>query len=265
MMPLSLSRRGPVTAYDYRCDVALLAKPFPEQHRAMSLSYVCSGSFGYRARGKSYELVPGSLLIGRDGEEFTCTHDHSHGDVCLSFHLTPEIAEEIGDGRLWSAGALPPLENLMVYGELARAAFERRTDIALDEAALLLAAYAARAVSAATPTSVPARDRRRAVQAAEWIAERCAQEVDLLSAARSVGLTPFYFLRIFKDVLGVTPHQYLIRSRLQLAAHLLATSQATVTDVAFECGFTDLANFTRAFSRAAGRPPLAFRNFCKAS
>ena len=264
-MPASLLKRGLVTAYDYRCDAALGSKPFPEQHRSMSVSYVCSGSFGYRARGKSYELVPGSLLIGYDAEEFTCTHDHSHGDVCLSFHVTSEIAEEIADGRFWRIGVLPPLAELMVYGELTRATAEGRTDLALDEAALLLAARAARAISSAAPTDVTARDRKRAVQAAEWIAERCAQEVDLSSAARSVGLSPFYFLRIFKDVLGVTPHQYLGRSRLRRAAHLLATSQASVTDVALECGFADLANFTRAFTRAAGRPPRAFRNFCKAS
>lgn len=264
-MPVSLLKRGPVTAYDYRCDAALGSKPSPEQHRSMSVSYVCSGSFGYRAHGKSYELVPGSLLIGHNGEEFTCTHDHSHGDVCLSFHVTPEIAEEIADGRFWRTGALPPLADLMVYGELTRATAEGRTDLDLDEAALLLAERAARAVSSAAPTNVFARDRKRAVQAAEWIAERSAQDVDLASAARSTGLSPFYFLRIFKAVLGVTPHQYLVRSRLRRAAHLLAVSQASVTDVALECGFADLTNFTRAFSRAAGRPPLAFRNFCKAS
>lgn len=265
-MSVALLERGPITAYDYRCDAPLGAKPFAEEHRSMSISYVRSGSFGYRARGKSYELVAGSVLIGHAGEEFTCTHDYAHGDVCLSFHLAPELAEEIAGRKFWCAGALAPTADLVVYGELARAAAERRTRVALDEAALLLAQRAAGAVSGSkAQPRASARERKRAVQAAEWIDTHCTEEIDLAAGARNAGLSPFYFLRTFTAVLGVTPHQYLVQSRLRRAAHLLATSQAAVTDVALECGFGDLANFTRTFGRAAGRSPATFRNFCKAA
>lgn len=264
-MSVSVLSSGPVTTYDYRCEAALGSKPFPEEHRAMSVSYVCSGSFGYQARGKSHELVAGSVLIGYEGDEFVCTHDHVRGDVCLSFHLSPDIAEEIAGRDFWRTGALPPLSDLSVYGELARAAAQGRTAIGLDEAALLLAQRAAGAVSRTkTQSRLSAQDRKRAVKAAEWMDAHSAQEIDLTIAARSAALSPFYFLRTFTRVLGVTPHQYVVRSRLRRAAHLLATSQAAVTDVALECGFGDLSNFTRAFGRAAGRSPARFRNFCKA-
>lgn len=265
-MSVSLLQRGPITAYDYRCDAKLGSKPFPEEHGSMSISYVRSGSFGYCARGKSYELVPGSVLIGFRGEEFTCTHDYAHGDVCVSFHLAPEVAQEIAGTGFWRMGALPPLAELVAYGELAGAAAQNLSDVGLDEAALFLAQRAVKAVSgenAAPP--VCARDRKRAVQAAEWIAAHCSDAIDLSSAAASVALSPFHFLRSFTRVLGVTPHQYVVRSRLRRAARLLATAQASVTDIALECGFGDLSNFTRAFSRAAGRSPAAFRKFCKAA
>jgi AraC family transcriptional regulator len=67
-------------------------------------------------------------------------------------------------------------------------------------------------------------------------------------------------LRLFSQVLGVTPHQYLVRSRLRHAARLLADDrERPVTEVALDVGFADLSNFVRTFHRAAGVSPGAFR------
>jgi methylphosphotriester-DNA--protein-cysteine methyltransferase len=59
------------------------------------------------------------------------------------------------------------------------------------------------------------RDRRRAVEAALWIEENAGEELSLEAAAKEAGLSPFHFLRVFDKVLGVTPHQYLVRTRLR--------------------------------------------------
>ena len=105
----------------------------------------------------------------------------------------------------------------MVLGELAQAAAERRSDSALDEVGLLLAARFVEIVSAtAAPQVRPqrvdrARDRRRAVEAALWLDAHAHEPIDLETAARQAGLSPFHFLRLFARVLGVTPHQYLVR------------------------------------------------------
>ena len=81
-----------------------------------------------------------------------------------------------------------------------------------------------------------------------------------LSLVRCPGrLSPFHFLRTFANVLGVTPHQYLVRSRLRHAARLLADEDRSVTDVAYDVGFGDLSNFIRTFHRAAGVSPSGFR------
>jgi AraC family transcriptional regulator len=77
--------------------------------------------------------------------------------------------------------------------------------------------------------------------------------------ARETGLSPFHFLRVFNRVFGVTPHQYLVRSRLRHAARLLIEDTRAITDVAFDVGFNDLSNFVRTFHRAAGISPARFR------
>ena len=189
--------------------------PFAELHEVYSLAYVRKGSFGYRVRGQTFELVAGSILVGRPGDEYVCTHDHHVcGDECLSFQLAPATLEAIGAAaETWRVGALPPLPELMVLGELAQAAANGDSDVGLDEVGLLLAARFVETVSGRKrkPAKVSARDRRRAVEAALWIDGNAHEPIDLEGAAHEAGLSPFHFLRLFRDVLGVTPHQYLVR------------------------------------------------------
>ena len=110
-----------------------------------------------------------------------------------------------------------------------------------------------------------AADRRRAVEAALWIDEHSHDEINLERAAAKAGLSPFHFLRLFSAALGVTPHQYLVRSRLRRAARLLADEERAVTDIALDVGFADLSNFVRSFRRAAGVSPRGFRNLSKSA
>ena len=267
MLDRAQLRGGSISVIDYRCNAGPSDEPFVELHHGFSVSYVRKGSFGCRTRGESFELVPGSILVGHPGDEYTCTHDHHVlGDECLSLHFAPELVETLGNrSEIWRIGALPPLPGLMVLGELAQAAGDGRSEVGLDEVALWLAA---RFVDVASrlerrPPEPRMRDRRRAVEAAIWIDAHSHEAIDLERAAREAGLSSFHFLRLFTKVLGVTPHQYLVRSRLRRAARLLADGDRPITDVAFDVGFGDLSNFVRTFHRAAGVSPRRFRQAAK--
>lgn len=262
-MQTTTLRAGPVTVVDYHCAAGPGDAPFVELHDVHSVSWVRRGSFGYRVRGASFELVGGSVLVGRPGDEYLCTHDHhAGGDECLSFRIAPELVETIGDrDDLWRTGGVPPLPELMVLGELAQAAVEQRSDLGLDEIGLL---FVERFVAVVTgkkqaPARAGARERRRAVDAAKWLEENAHRDLDLDETARVAGTSPFHFLRSFASVLGVTPHQYLVRARLRRAARLLADDARSITDIAYAVGFCDLSNFVRTFRRAAGVSPREFR------
>lgn len=262
MSSTTLLQRPTMTVSDFRCTAEPGEKPYAELHRCHSISFVRKGSFGYHCRGRAHELVAGSLLIGSPGNEFVCTHDHVCGDECLSFFFVAELVEAIGArAEAWQVGATPPLAELMVLGELAQAAAEGRSDIALDEAGHLIASRLVDVVSgkARKPAGVTARDRRRAVETALWIDAHSQSRIELEDIARQAGVSPFHFLRLFSAVLGVTPHQYLVRSRLRRAARQLAEDDRPVTDIAYDVGFNDLSNFVRTFHRAAGVSPSKFR------
>jgi len=258
--------KGVVSAFDHRCDRGPQDRPFTEVHGGFSLAYVRRGSFTCEKFGVRHELVAGALNVGRPGDEFVCSHDHHQcGDECLHFSFAPELAEQIAPDAAWRSGALPPLADVMVAGELAQAVAGGRGDLGLDEAGLMLASRFARAVSGGKPAAprIRAADRRRAVETALWIDAYSHRPIDLASAAARAGLSPFHFLRLFGAVVGVSPHQYLVRSRLRHAARLLADDERDVTDVALDVGFADLSNFIRTFRRAAGVSPGAFRRLRK--
>lgn len=266
MAATTLLQRETISVVDYRCDAAPGERPFVEVHQGFSVSYVRAGSFGCHSRGRAFELVAGSVLVGHPGDEYMCTHDHVCGDECLSFQLAPALVEAIGDrNAAWRAIALPPLSELMVLGELAQAVAEGRSDVGLDEVGLLFAARFLELVSGEKrpAPAAQARDRRRAVEAALWIDAQAHEAIDLESAAGEAGLSPFHFLRLFTRVLGVTPHQYLVRARLRRAARLLAEEERPITDVAYDVGFGDLSNFVRTFRRAARVSPRDFRRLAQ--
>ena len=262
MAATTIFRNGSISVVDYRCSAAPGDAPFVEAHGSYSIAYVRKGSFGYRTRGRAFELVAGAVVVGHPGGEYVCTHDHVHGDECLSFQFAPALVDSLGGrGEIWRTGSLPPLPELMVLGELGQAAAAGGSDAGLDEVGVALAARLVETVSGRKrKRSAPgARDRRRAVEAALWLDANAHEALDLESAARGAGLSAFHFLRLFADVLGVTPHQYLVRARLRRAARLLAEEERPITGIAYDVGFGDLSNFVRTFRRAAGVSPRAFR------
>ena len=78
--------------------------------------------------------------------------------------------------------------------------------------------------------------------------------------ASTAKMSEFHFLRTFKQVTQVTPHQYILRARLRQAAVRLKTRSDKVLEIALDTGFADLSNFNHAFRAAFGVSPTQFRS-----
>lgn len=268
MTAVQLCACASMRVMDYRCEAGPDDRPFVEMHDCLSLSYVRRGSFGLTSRGATHDLVAGAILVGRPGDEYCCTHEHyAAGDECLSFQFSAEAVDMIGPaGAVWETRAVPPLAELAVWGELGQAVAEGRSDVGLDEVGLALAGRFIAVATGLHGRGMPTRsvERQRCVEAAGWIEAHSAEEVTLDAAAAFAGFSPYHFLRLFRRVTGVTPHQYLVQCRLKQAAALLAEPGRSITDIAYDVGFGDLSNFVRSFRRAAGLSPRAFRNASRA-
>jgi AraC-like DNA-binding protein len=153
----------------------------------------------------------------------------------------------------------------MVMGELAQAVVDGRSTIDFDEIGYLLLARWLQVIKGSKPrdTKLKAHDRQRVIDIARWIEASSHEDIDLDCTARAAGMSPYHLLRTFARVLGITPHQYLIRARLRHAARLLTDDDSTITQIAGAVGFADLSNFIRTFGRAAGMSPQQFRWMAK--
>ena len=72
-------------------------------------------------------------------------------------------------------------------------------------------------------------------------------------------LSEQYVCRRFKEIVGISPKQYLMQLRLRHTARLLLTTNAPVYKIAFSCGFTDINNFAKQFRAAYGCSPGQYR------
>jgi AraC family transcriptional regulator len=252
---------------DVACDHGPRDRAFVEQHAETTIAAVMEGSFQYRTQVGSAMLVPGSLLLGNAGNCFECGHEHAQGDRCLAFHFSPAFFESIAAGApgvrkaRFNCAGIPPASELIGLFAEAQVARDERDTAALEELAMRLAGAvltitAGRAMSARRPTM---RDERRITLAVRRIDAQADGPLGLNALAREAAMSPYHFLRTFRQVTGMTPHQYVLHTRLFRAAQRLRASADPVAMIAFEAGFNDLATFNRRFRRLIGVTPSSFR------
>lgn len=256
-------------------DVVCTAGPhdpaFEERHGDACIAVVSDGVFQYRTTNGAALLAPGSLLLGNRGQCFECGHDHGVGDRCLSFHFSAAYVEAVVaaapgvTSTMFCAAHLPPLPSLAPLAADAEAARDDGDADAFEELSLrLLGAVATTLADGGGASRAPSwRDEQRIVRALRRIAaasdEAAGDRLSVSALAAEAAMSPYHFLRAFKAVVGLTPHQYILRLRLHRAAVRLRTSSDPVATIAFDAGFGDLSSFNRRFRRIIGATPGDYR------
>ena len=271
-MPLSATLLASGTGWrvsDVLCTAGPRDPSYVEQHSAFSIALVTDGNFQYRTAQGSALMTPGSLLLGNDGACFECGHQHSRGDRCLAFHFSPQLFESVAAAvpgvRRLTLGAprLPPLPSVLALLGAAQALRDERGEPEeFGELALRLAGAVCAAINedASPSRRYPTpRDERRVAAALRRIEARHGARLSVDELASEAAVSPFHFLRIFEQVVGVTPGQYMLRTRLHRAAVRLRCSKDAIGTVALDCGFDDLSTFNRQFRRATGLTPGGYR------
>jgi AraC family transcriptional regulator len=251
---------------EFTCRLGPQDRPFEERHDHATIAAVLEGSFQYRTAVGTALLYPGALLLGNAGACFECEHQHSVGDRCVSFRFALPLFEEIaaaaaGSYRFrFSTAMLPPRPQFAA--SLAELSTGISNQTALEECALRLAETVLAAVAGdARPAPAPSsRDLSRVTRALRYIEEHADDSMDLADLAGVACMSKYHFLRTFRRLVGVTPHQFLLDLRLRRAAIRLRTTLMPISAIAFDTGFGDLSAFNARFRRVFGMSPGQWRS-----
>jgi len=92
-----------------------------------------------------------------------------------------------------------------------------------------------------------------------------SRKILIRELARPLGLSASHFCRVFKCTFGVSPRDYMLRRRIEVAQALMLTTSEPLSSIAVRCGMCDQPHFTRSFHRVVGETPYAWRRTRRAT
>jgi AraC-like DNA-binding protein len=122
-----------------------------------------------------------------------------------------------------------------------------------------IAAEIARHLRTHYPSMQEGLSTSRLEQAIAYVGAHLSEPLTVDQLAAAAHLSVFHFSRMFRRSMGLTPHAYITQRRLELAKHLLATTELPIAHVAERAGYLTQAHFTRAFKEATTLTPLRYR------
>lgn len=268
---------SPTSVY-YNFSPSLLA-------REHLLYVVCAGDFtyapGYELTRSSFDsylmeiILEGRVNIETEGERLTaragqavlidCNKPHRyHSDTgwhALWVHFDGAPAKGYFSLILRQNGRVFATHRLQEAHEALQGIFDMfHQGQPLSETRMAL--YLTQALTALSESAEPAIMSGGAGpinRAVELINRRVGEEPSVTELARMVGLSEYHFIRVFRQLMGVTPGQYIIISRMNHAKYLLKTTALSVGEIAAMAGYSSESMFTAAFRRTQGMTPTQYR------
>ena len=93
----------------------------------------------------------------------------------------------------------------------------------------------------------------------EYMEAHLTENIELSMLAAIVNLSVFHFAREFKRSTGLSPHNYLVRKRVERAKNMLARTNCSLSEIALTVGFSDQSHLARHFRKIVGSTPKQFR------
>ena len=239
-----LGRGSLATVSTFAHGAAWNGDPEEEANASSAVVATLSGLWHYHGRNGLVEADTSILVLAHAREAYRCAHPLGPTDVTLSVSYD-------GDYELPSGSSRPraPADGLL------RALAQAREPLRIDALALTLLADLHE-----LPSTVPrlrSGQRRAVARAREYLERSGNRSVTLAELAREAYVSPFHLHRLFRAELGVSPHEYLTRIRIDRAGRLLADGR-NVAEVALAVGYRSPGHFARVFRARTGLRPSEY-------
>ena len=247
----------PLCAGHYYCDSTY--KVQRSSYDSFLILYIKKGAGYLTAQNKTYIFQAGNFV------SIDCYQPHIYGttkeSAFLWLHFDGSSSREYIQMLHSHAGPVcSPKNSMVIEQELTKiiAMISRETQIqdalcSLSICRLLLEALTEES-AASKPTSTQIIE-----DTVTYISNHISENLPLEMLSCRAGLSPFYFTRLFKKETGYTPHNYIIQSRINIAKFYLKSSQYSLKEICFNCGFSTESNFCFTFKKVCGLTPTEYR------
>lgn len=262
---------------DFKCLCDVCSVTQPEYNKSLCLSFIRKGFFEYQVFNGNQEAHVGRILISKPGFEHTTRHIDNQPDVTTVFEFKKDFLETLKEHYLDCSWFL---KNNDIHSILLNCSLEadylhhhilqlvegkKTSSLHIDELVIsLLDKVMTTLVNSQHVLSIPDNLKKYHLltveTAKEFIHQYFSESISLQQVAQHCHTSAFHFSRIFKTVLNMSPHQYLLGVRLQHAKMLIATSEKPIGDIAFECGFNSLEHFATAYKQRFKLSPTEYRS-----
>ena len=246
-------------------------KPIPRIVHNYEFDFYVSGSRTITIDGRASSITEGSVLFKRPGQLATGTGDYDCFLLTLDFSGKTPVQNYI---RNTAKIMEPPCEHMLIDNIPDVFIPNHRNDL------LNLFSVLASQTQLNTSTAKlivkeilflinsdickKERNEEQVIQtaadvAALYITQNFQKNISLSEIAQIVHIDKSYLVRIFKKQYSIPPIEYLINLRLRHAIALLADTNMTIREIAFECGYSSASFFTRQFEKNLGKTPTSYR------
>jgi AraC family transcriptional regulator len=222
-----------------------------------------------RSAGRSFDFLAGSSTVFQPGFASRWTFCGAM-DVAMFHVLDPDNElvrhlQRLLTTRTRAPLFADPLVNAsagQLLGELARSSSAGPAERGFAERlAHVMIEQTCRVLEGRTGRHVPpdALQLGRLQEVLKWIGDNLSNELSNAELAERAGVSESHFRRIFQEAMGMTPHRYVLRLRLERVHELLTRTSFSIARIAAQCGFNSQSHMTSCFAQAYGITPARAR------
>jgi len=244
-------------------------------HTEIELGFIVSGKGEYILNGNKFIASEDDLFIVRSNEQHCIPAIHTDSLIAFNIHLStyflwnicsdyipPQKIQALINSDVTINNKLHDSEIALCIKNIAKlmksdddsAVFMLRSEI------LKVVMIISSKIETDDTLNIPSATHLNDIQTAiDYIKSNYNKQINLSDMAKSATMSQSYFSNTFKAISGMTPYNYLMTTRIEHALESLKNTDKTVISIAFECGFTSITSFNKAFKKLVGIVPSDVR------
>lgn len=246
-------------------------------HPELELGLILNGSGSYILENDTYTAMPGDIFLVRPNEQhcvptiFTpelCSFNiyvtsYCLWNICSEYVEPTHLAMLVGNSDIIHrfVGRQEMIERIISLCSSPESAEKHRHELRLCLLELIISITGEFDENTENDLMLKsAMKHQNDIQnAITFINENLTESISLDDIAKSAGLSRSHISTLFKSLTGISPYEYLLLQRIERSIELLRNTDTTVVEIAYSCGFRNLANFNKSFKKITSMTPSEYR------